>query len=90
VINKNQGKLDEGEAVCVVLSEAGYEGPEVFELSEKVLDEVAVAIKPRTAGRDVQPVRLRRDVGAGILAHDSRTQGVFQSKPARLALSLSS
>jgi len=59
-----------------VLFEAGCDGPEVFELAKEALDEVAEAVKPRTEGWNVHPVRHGLDVGPGALARDRSTQGV--------------
>ena len=47
------GEFDEGEVVGVVLFVAGGDGPEVLELVEEALDEVAVAIEEGAEGRDV-------------------------------------
>ena len=37
---------------------AGSDGPEVFELAEETLDDVAVSEELRAEGRDIDPVRV--------------------------------
>ena len=70
------GEFDEGEVVGVVLFEAGGDGSEVFDLIEKPLDEVAVAIKERAERRGIHPVRHRLDVGPGSLRLQIGTQRI--------------
>jgi len=48
------GEFDESEIVGVVFFKARRDRPEVFELAEEALDEIAKAIEVRTEGGSVE------------------------------------
>ena len=73
---REAASLTSGEVVGVVLFEASCDSPEVLELVEEALDQVAVAVKPSAEDWNVYPVRHWLDVGPGTPACDSGTQNV--------------
>lgn len=74
--NSRGGEFDEGEVVGVVLFVARGDGPEVFELAEEALDEVAISVEEAAEGRDVPAVWHRLDVGPGAAGRQIGSEGV--------------
>lgn len=59
--------MDHGEEVGGELIVAGCDPPEMLQLGEVALDQVALAIEPLAEARLPAAVALRRDVGRGTL-----------------------
>ena len=74
--DSRRGEFDEGEVVGVVLFVARGDGPEVFELAEEALDEVAISVEEAAEGRDVLTVRHRLDVSPGAAGREVGPEGV--------------
>lgn len=70
------GKFDEAEVVEVVFLEPRGDCAEMLEFAKEALDQIAVAIEPRTEGWHVRPVRHGLDIGPGAPFGHLRAQGV--------------
>lgn len=69
-------EFNDGEVVGIVFFEARGDGPEMLELVEEPLDEVAVAIEERAEGRDVDAPRHGFDVGPSATLRQAFTKRI--------------
>jgi hypothetical protein len=70
------GEFDECKIVGVVFFEARGDSPEMFELVEEALDEIAQAIEVGAENRDIDAPRHRLDVGPCAAVGQGLAEGV--------------